>query len=236
MGANYSPTIVTDNLVMYLDAINDRSYPGSGTTWYDLWIQNNDATNYNSATFTTDHFSVNGSTQYFQGPIIQPTNFTLSGILKPTAAGTNTDGGAWIASEVDLYWNGKNTISYMSTYHWNDERILFGIEQNGNVVSTTNGSVPRNTTVVVDCVYDGSNRTIYLNGVEAATSAWTTNPIYPTSYNRNIQIGRWGYSGDGGAYRRYFAGDIYQIKVYDVGLTASQIKQNFIAVRGRYGL
>ena len=36
MGINYSPKIVTDGLVLYLDAANPKSYPGSGTTWYDL--------------------------------------------------------------------------------------------------------------------------------------------------------------------------------------------------------
>ncbi len=32
----YGPNIVTDGLVLYLDAANTKSYPGSGTTWYDL--------------------------------------------------------------------------------------------------------------------------------------------------------------------------------------------------------
>jgi hypothetical protein len=36
MAFNYSPKIVTDGLVLYLDAANPRSYPGTGTTWYDL--------------------------------------------------------------------------------------------------------------------------------------------------------------------------------------------------------
>ena len=30
------PHIVTDGLVLSLDAANTKSYPGSGTTWYDL--------------------------------------------------------------------------------------------------------------------------------------------------------------------------------------------------------
>jgi hypothetical protein len=33
MAFNYSPKIVTDGLVLYLDAANRYSYPGSGTTW-----------------------------------------------------------------------------------------------------------------------------------------------------------------------------------------------------------
>lgn len=30
------PNIIEDGLVMYLDAANTKSYPGTGTTWYDL--------------------------------------------------------------------------------------------------------------------------------------------------------------------------------------------------------
>jgi hypothetical protein len=41
MGINYSPRIVTDGLVLCLDAGNSKSYPGSGGTWYDLSGNNN---------------------------------------------------------------------------------------------------------------------------------------------------------------------------------------------------
>lgn len=36
MATLYSPKIVTDGLVMYLDAANPRSYPRSGTAWNDI--------------------------------------------------------------------------------------------------------------------------------------------------------------------------------------------------------
>ena len=37
----YGPRIVTDGLVLHLDAGNRKSYPGSGSTWYDLSGQDN---------------------------------------------------------------------------------------------------------------------------------------------------------------------------------------------------
>ena len=36
MGIDYNNVIVTDGLVLYLDAANSRSYSGSGNTWLDL--------------------------------------------------------------------------------------------------------------------------------------------------------------------------------------------------------
>ena len=37
------PDIVTDGLVLNLDAANHKSYPGTGTTWYDLSRNGNNA-------------------------------------------------------------------------------------------------------------------------------------------------------------------------------------------------
>ena len=56
MGLNHSPHIVTDGLVLCLDAANLRSYPGAGTTWTDL------ATSKVNGTLTnmTDNFSTDG--------------------------------------------------------------------------------------------------------------------------------------------------------------------------------
>ncbi len=42
MAFHHSPRIVTDGLVLYLDAANSKSYPGSGTNWYDLSGNKND--------------------------------------------------------------------------------------------------------------------------------------------------------------------------------------------------
>ena len=54
MGTTYNPAIVTDGLVLCLDAANKRSYPGTGTTWTDL-MGNNNATLYNAITFSEDN-------------------------------------------------------------------------------------------------------------------------------------------------------------------------------------
>ena len=44
MGAFGGPHIVTDGLELALDGLNTKSYPGSGTTWYDLSGNDNDGT------------------------------------------------------------------------------------------------------------------------------------------------------------------------------------------------
>ena len=54
MGVNYSPKIVTNGLVLCVDAANPRSYPGSGSTWYDLGKNEYHGTLVNSPTFVSD--------------------------------------------------------------------------------------------------------------------------------------------------------------------------------------
>ena len=76
MGLAHSPRIVTDGLVLALDAGNTKSYPGSGTAWNDISGNGNtgtltsmDGNNYNSANGgyldfdgTADYVDVSGST------------------------------------------------------------------------------------------------------------------------------------------------------------------------------
>ena len=51
MAIKHSPRIVTDGLVLYLDAANTKSYPGSGTTWTDISGKSNNGTLTNGPTF-----------------------------------------------------------------------------------------------------------------------------------------------------------------------------------------
>ncbi len=55
MGIAYNPKIVTDGLVLCLDAANPKSYPGSGTTWFDI------SGNGNNFTIDDSGFTYNSS-------------------------------------------------------------------------------------------------------------------------------------------------------------------------------
>lgn len=55
MAIAYNPKIITDGLVLCLDAANPKSYPGSGTTWFDL------SGNGNNFTIDASGFTYNSS-------------------------------------------------------------------------------------------------------------------------------------------------------------------------------
>lgn len=54
MATAYNPKLVTSGLILYLDAGNQASYPGSGTTWNDLSGNSRNASLVNGPTFSSD--------------------------------------------------------------------------------------------------------------------------------------------------------------------------------------
>lgn len=78
---------------------------------------------------------------------------------------------------------------------------------------------------------ESGNKKIYVNGVEKASNAWAN--TIPTNTN-GCSIGA--YGGFNGARGYYYNGIISAVRVYNKALTATEIKQNFEAHRGRYGI
>ena len=66
MAVNYNTAIVTNGLVLALDAANTKSYPGSGTTWTDLSANGNNGTLVNTPSYSPNnqgYFTFNGTNQ-----------------------------------------------------------------------------------------------------------------------------------------------------------------------------
>ena len=73
-------------------------------------------------------------------------------------------------------------------------------------------------------VYDGTNASMYINGVLVSGPTAKT---WNTTAN-NAQIGR----QTNGA--QYWNGNIAQVQIYNKALTALEVKQNYNALKGRY--
>ena len=100
-----SQQIVTDGLVLYLDAANKQSYPGTGTTWKDLsgnrkhFTLNSSGISWNSGGYFT--LSNGGAT--YTGTVTTSTTSTLV---------------FWIrtADLTALFWEGNNSAYYVGAY------------------------------------------------------------------------------------------------------------------------
>ena len=96
MAVGYNPRIVTDGLVLALDAANTKSYGGSGTTWTDLSSSGNNGT-ISGATYNSgnggyfDFNGINDSVETSSDMFNPNANFTFSSwVNADTTTGTHT--------------------------------------------------------------------------------------------------------------------------------------------------
>jgi hypothetical protein len=223
MALSHSPRIITDGLVLCLDAGNTKSYPGSGTTWRDLSGRGNtgtltggptySSTNGGSIVFdgTDDYVQISGSITTSAATFIawirrNGTQSTYDGIL--FSRGTSVTGMNFQDSnQLGYHWNNA-----LNTYTW----------QSGLII-------PDLTWCMVAVSVTSTSATAYLCQSSGITSA--TNTVSHTSTTLDdIKIGQEDFGG------RFFTGNIAQVSVYNRALTAQEVSQNFNALRGRFGI
>jgi hypothetical protein len=234
MAGNVAPNIVTDGLVLYLDAANTKSYVSGSTLWNDLSGTNN-GTLTNGPTFNPGNggsILFDGLNTYVESKKISPTRFTLSSWFKATGVPSTNDagGGNLINSSPQLF---GGAVQFLLAYSWSNQRCIFVVQTNtGNNAATPNNTILRNTIYNATGVYNGTRSQIYINGVLINDISWNTDPVYPTTGNVNVQIGRWGYPG----FTRHFNGNIYNTSIYNRALSATEVLQNYNVLKNRFGL
>jgi hypothetical protein len=227
MALSHSPSIITQNLVLCLDAANPKSYPGSGTTWTDLSGNGNNGTLVNGVGYSGDNL---GSLS-FDGvdDVVEVTNF-------PQIFSNSVCMCGWFyfndndARDI-LFgsYNGsfginfeKHTSNRLRLY-WHDSTVIDTFSSN-NVVSAGVWqyiSIQRNK----------GNQTIdfYVNSNLVSQSNVNLYDI-PSSLT-TFRIGRDSRTGS-----TALGGNISQASIYNRALTAQEIQQNFNALRSRYGI
>ena len=224
MGLAHSPRIVTDGLVLALDAGNTKSYPGSGTAWTDLSGNGNNGTLTNGPTFD----SGNGGSIVFDGTDDEVDNFSSSDF----AAGTdNFSFSVWIRRNGPQI-GGAGIISVSGSANW-EFRVVEGLDMriraSGVVLNYSSVDLPDLTWTNMSFVREGTGTNqskLYVDGkLKASASNFTTN-IAGTDF----VIGKDRTGND------FFGGNISIVKYYNRALTAAEVQQNFNAFRGRYGI
>ena len=220
MGLDHSPLIVTDGLVVYLDAGNTRSYTGSGNTAYDLSGSGNTSALTNGPTFNSSNlgaFVLDGSNDYIlvnlQANILSKTAYTKIAYIYISNFSTSNNIISGGFSGQHAFWMfGTNKLNAGHNGAWN------------TVVGAT--SLSLNTWYFAAVTYsDSTGWKLYLNGREDGTSATTT------TFNGNQEIVIGAYSSGNN-----FTGRIASVQVYNRVLSASEIVQNYNATKRRYGL
>ena len=233
MAVSYNPRIVTDGLILCLDAANVRSYPKTGTTWYDLSGRNYHGTLINGPAFTNINngaISFDGTDDYCS--LTQVNLFSLlSGIRLATVA-------LWVyprSSSRNSYiadWNtsgGQESFRIeMSGYSMTSGRIGGTLLTNNSEPVQTSSSVTLNRWHHIAISVTVSDLLLYWNGkiddVKTPSNKGTflSNPII---------LGR------AGSWDAFYSNVIFSnLHIYNRCLSASEISQNYNATKGRYGL
>ena len=240
MGISYNPSISTNGLVLALDAANRKSYPGSGTTWFDLSGNENHFTLYNSPTLTNNGFTFNGTNQYAQCVNTTCGNFGSSSYTIEYAVNYT----APAASSVNCFLmkrGGITSIGQANNPGWAHRvgaSVFFAQDDNpGGVQSNIiNLSVTNNSpnisyyTVVITRNGLGITTTVYLNNVQIATS--TTTMVGTGSVFNATAMNLFYTTGE----NVYMAGNMYFTRMYNRALSTAEVQQNFNAYRGRFNI
>ena len=232
--------IIQDNLVIWLDAANIKSYDGSGTTWINLSDNNNIGILHNGVTFydynsgyfvfdgKDDYASINTSS-YPSGNF----SFTVSTFIKWNGPASGNQliftFGADGSNEAIILW--INNSSYAE--------LQFGSDT-GKVVSKSPIEVGKWYNICA--VYDTNKTKIYVNGLLEGTTPYSAANI---TLNDNV-------SGNNASFGRFpsnfaaqvlnppgygsYNGIISQFLFYNRSLSDVEILQNYNALRYRYGV
>lgn len=251
MAFNYSPKIVRDGLVLHLDAANPKSYVSGSTSWRDLSRGGFNGTLINSPTFN----SGNGGGIVFAGRS-SAGGAGLSGndsyVTMSLETGSFTSEASvsfFLKLRVATPTNVNNTglagfdnTNAATNYPWTDgigyiSLLRAGVGGSDNrVQSVTLSSLVDRTTphMLTITTTPGTNGyKIYQNTINifqtTGLNTWATNGIRIIGTNKGV-IAK---APQGNT---FLDGTVYTTLLYNRALSATEVEQNYNALKSRFGL
>jgi len=225
MSSKGGPDINENGLVLFLDAANRLSYPGSGTAWSDLSGNSNTGTLTNGPTFSAANLGsilFDGTDDYIN--VLSSGNFSY-GVGNYTLE-------MWFNSSISItsnkimleQRNASPLTGQPVIYISPSAKPIFYIESSGNLIVGTT-TINSNTWYHISVSKNSGVYTLYVNGISEGTASNSVS--VPTS---GVRIGL-DYSGASG-----FNGRIPVVRVYNnISLSATEILQNYNATKSRFG-
>jgi hypothetical protein len=212
---NHSPRIVLDDLALYMDAGNIKSYPGSGSTFYDLTHTADGSIT--GATYSSGTLVFDGSDYINCGQHLATAN-NSSITLCAFAKTSSTSGYQTVLGTNASY----SQVGFWTTY------IYMGRDGGGgnNLISVQSCST--NTWYFLTMTYDGFYAQFYVNG-----SNILSNQDIGTNNTANgvTMIGSYNTAGS-----EPLTGSIGLVMAYNRVLNSSEVLQNYNTLKKRFGL
>ena len=221
------PHIVSNGLLMYLDAANTKSYPASGTLWTDLTYNTYNGVLQSGATFDTSNKGsiVLDGTSYIEvynsATAFNMSTFTYSGWLK------NTSGSLFWDRVMSKKLNYTDTNGYEISLSTVSDTTLYIGGSSGTFTTIPAGINWINSgwhNLVV--IFDGSKVYVYIDNQYKGEGNITS--IIGNS--RTLKLGRI----DGEAGTTQWRGNMAHIMIYNRALSISEISQNYYSIKSRF--
>jgi hypothetical protein len=224
-----------------LDAANNKSYSGSGNTWYDISGRSNNATLINGPVYSSTlggYFSCDGTNDYIEVADNSSLDFGANNFTVEYWFRKNN-----ITTGYDNIWgvNKWNTGGTPGTNEWgldignglsgNGESIVFGVESSSTTYAMIVNNYPQtylwNQLVGIR---SGSELLLYLNGAMIGSSS----PSSFTSSTSVNNVGRTLRIANSNLNNLYTQTDSSIVRIYRQALSADEVKQNYDATKKRY--
>jgi len=229
MASTVSANIITDGLVLYLDAANTKSYVSGSTTWNDISGFQNNGILTNGPTFNTG----SGGSIVFDGVddyVETINNINISGSQARTFE-------SWVYitqnANKNIMGMGSGTNGTLfDTITWFSGGYLRVIGHYYGAGFDTISTLPARNTLNINAwnqvthTYDGTTIAIYTNGVFSNSGNFTLNTL-----NTKATIGAGNFSG-----YNFLNGRAASFRIYNRALSVDEVLQNYNATKTRYGL
>jgi len=227
MAFRYSPKIITDGLVLCLDAANPKSFVSGSTTWDDL------TTNFNSGSLTNNptYDSGNGGSIIFDGTDDKLSNNTLN--INGNVPITLSYFGKMLTNQsgdrvMIIYGNDGTANQVAGIYYRNSDNYVRFTAWGGTGVDFATSFIKDfGVWHKWDLVYNGTSVSVYRDGILDQNG--------PQNRTLNFTANRlqMGYIIGTGLYSNT---QVANIQVYNRALSASEIQQNYNTTKSRFGL
>jgi hypothetical protein len=250
MAEKMGPIISTNGLVFCVDAANPQSIVSGQTIWKDLTFNTTGGTLVNGTFYTGGTIQFDGVDDYVN--LLNILNFELTSTFTISTWFKTTKTGAFVSTIIGKcklqpspadytgYQIGMNVATGISgdagKFGFNLVSSPFvnvstNVMRRQTVVSTYNNGNWVNGTVTYDGSGTRNGMLIYMNGTLATMENFDSTSLTNTIItNANFELG----ARDGT--QQPFNGNISNALVYNRALSATEVQQNFNALRGRYGI
>ena len=216
------PNIVSDGLVLYLDAGSPNSYrPDFGTTWKDMSGFNNSGSLINGPTYSSANggsIVFDGTNDYVIGSLSSSSNWTMciwylstditsKIVYYPFACTTGGNG---------LGFGGFFSADTQNKWYFFDGTTVFSNINTSIVINTWYNLVVTKTSTSYS-LYTNGNLSLSATGVDLSCTQYTL-----------------GNRGDGQSF--FVRGNIANALMYNKAISATEVLQNYNAQKSRFGL